>query len=75
MSSKHPNIGALYGSQPTASFLGLPSCSDIGKLDAEIAIVAAGCATPYPSVGAYCGRRAGGHSRRNGELVRHPLAL
>jgi agmatinase len=54
MPAEDRNIGALYGSQPTASFLGLPTCSDLGTLDAEIAIVGAGCATPYPSVGAYC---------------------
>ena len=54
MSAESRNIGALYGSQPTASFLGLPRCPDLGDLDAEIAIIGAGCATPYPSVGAYC---------------------
>ncbi|HLW92985.1 MAG TPA: arginase family protein [Roseiarcus sp.] len=44
----------MFGGQRTDTFLGLPTCSDIGKLDAEVAIIGAGCATPYPSVGAYC---------------------
>ncbi|HYC25197.1 MAG TPA: arginase family protein [Roseiarcus sp.] len=48
------NIGALYGGQSASTFLGLPSRRDFDKLDAEIAIIGAECATPYPSVGAYC---------------------
>jgi agmatinase len=48
------NIGSMYGSSETSTFLGLPACSDIAALDARIAVIGAGCATPYTSVGAYC---------------------
>jgi len=44
----------MYGSQDTGTFVGLPSCSDLAALDADIAILGAGCATPYARVGAYC---------------------
>jgi agmatinase len=54
MSLEGKNIGAMYGSQETNTFLGLPACSDMAALDARIAIIGAGCATPYVSVGAYC---------------------
>src|SRR5580704_5742242 len=54
MSPKEKNIGSMYGSRETSTFLGLPACSDLTALDARIAIVGAGCATPYASVGAYC---------------------
>jgi agmatinase len=52
--SEDRNIGAMYGSQKTNTLLGLPACSDIDKLEADVAIIGAGCATPYASVGAYC---------------------
>jgi agmatinase len=54
MSSNERNIGAMFGSAETRTFLGLPACNDIATLEADVAIVGAGCATPYPSVGAYC---------------------
>ena len=54
MASKELNIGSMYGSRETSTFLGLPACSDLTTLDARIAILGAGCATPYASVGAYC---------------------
>ena len=54
MSPREKNIGTMFGSARTNTFLGLPACNDIATLDAEIAIVGAGCATPYMSVGAYC---------------------
>jgi agmatinase len=54
MPSDGKNIGTMYGSPETATFLGLPACSDLAALDAEIAVIGAGCATPYRSVGAYC---------------------
>ncbi len=54
MAPKEQNIGSMYGSRETSTFLGLPACSDLTALDARIAIVGAGCATPYASVGAYC---------------------
>src|SRR5580692_2126554 len=55
MSPKEKNIGSMYGSRETSTFLGLPACSDLAALDARIAVIGAGCATPYASVGAYCG--------------------
>jgi agmatinase len=54
MSLEPRNIGVMFGSRAADTFLGLPACSDLNKLDADIAIIGAGCATPYPSVGAYC---------------------
>jgi agmatinase len=54
MSSTERNIGAMYGSRDVGTFLGLPSCSNLRALDADIALFGAACATPYPRVGAYC---------------------
>src|ERR1700722_6585938 len=54
MAGQERNIGAMFGSQKTNTFLGLPACLDINKLDADVAILGAGCATPYATVGAYC---------------------
>ena len=36
------------------SFLGLPLCRDLSRLDADIALIGAAGCTPYPSVGFYC---------------------
>ena len=36
------------------SFLGLPQCRDLNRLDADIALIGAAGCTPYPSVGFYC---------------------
>ncbi|SDR61326.1 agmatinase [Rhizobiales bacterium GAS191] len=54
MPTEEQDIGSMYGSQKTSTFLGLPSCPDLNTLDADIAVLGAGCATPYTSVGAYC---------------------
>ncbi|MFI5011788.1 MAG: arginase family protein [Hyphomicrobiales bacterium] len=54
MPPSEKNIGSMYGSRETSTFLGLPACSDMAALEARIAIIGAGCATPYASVGAYC---------------------
>jgi agmatinase len=54
MASNEQTIGNMFGSPETGTFLGLPSCPDLSALDADIAILGAGCATPYRSVGAYC---------------------
>lgn len=49
------DLGALFGaSTDSSSFLGLPEVPDLNMVDAPIAIIGAGCATPYASVGAYC---------------------
>jgi len=53
--SKKKNINMLYGSKGAEkSFLGLPMCKNIDKLDADIAIIGAPGASPYKSVGPYC---------------------
>lgn len=50
-----PNLGALYGATgETKTFLGLEPCSNLDELRAPVAILGAGGATPYVSVGAYC---------------------
>jgi len=49
-----PNLAALYGATETSTFLGLPSCPDLSKLEAPIALIGVPGATPYASVGAYC---------------------
>src|ERR1700722_7361161 len=54
MASNEQTIGNMFGRKETGTFLGLPSCPDLSALDADIAILGAGCATPYRSVGAYC---------------------
>lgn len=49
------SIDMLYGSGLGAkSFMGLPRCKDLKKLDADVAIIGAPCASPYKSVGPYC---------------------
>lgn len=53
--SKKKSINMLYGSKDAEkSFLGLPMCKDVNKLDADIAIIGAPGASPYKSVGPYC---------------------
>jgi len=54
MPSKDRTVGSMFGARETGTFLGLPARSDLSALDARIAILGAGCATPYASVGAYC---------------------
>jgi agmatinase len=47
-------IGQMYGSGSVTTFMGLPGASDFANVEPGIAIIGAPCATPYPSVGAYC---------------------
>ena len=54
MPQKKQDIGTMFGSGDTGTFLGLPSCPDLELLNGGIAILGVGCATPYASVGAYC---------------------
>ena len=54
MKAEERTIGAMLGGQKTGTFLGLPSCADLATLEADVAILGASCATPYPSVGPYC---------------------
>lgn len=52
---KKKSIDMLYGSKGgDKSFMGLPQCKNLSKLDADIAIIGIPCATPYKSVGPYC---------------------
>lgn len=48
------SLGEMFGAGAAETFLGLPRCRDLGRLDARIALIGADCATPYDSVGAYC---------------------
>ncbi len=48
-----PDLGALFGAQDTATFLGLEPCDDLNTAGASSAFIGAPCATPYGSVGAY----------------------
>lgn len=49
-----PSVAAVFGAAAVETFLGLPSCPDLERLDAGIAILGVPCATPYPAAGAYC---------------------
>ncbi len=45
----------MYGAGAGAqSFLGLPLCRDLARLEADIALIGAAGCTPYASVGFYC---------------------
>jgi len=44
----------MYGSGPTRSFLGLPACEALTRLNADAVVLGIPAATPYPSVGSYC---------------------
>ncbi len=56
MSRNEQDIGTMFGSRDTGTFFGLPSCAEMGALDADIAILGIAGATPYRSVGAYCAK-------------------
>src|ERR1051326_1923695 len=47
-------IGAMFGASTPGTFLGLPKASIAGAASADVAILGAPAATPYPSVGPYC---------------------
>lgn len=49
-----PDLGALFGSTPASTFLGIEACTDLDSLTAPIAVIGAPCASPYSAVGAYC---------------------
>lgn len=48
------SLGQMFGAGEVDTFAGVPKCRDLSRLRAPIAIVGAGCATPYASAGAYC---------------------
>lgn len=54
MPNQERDIGTMFGSRDTGTFLGVPACRDLKSLEAGVAILGIGCATPYPRVGAYC---------------------
>ena len=60
------DLADMFGGGETARFLGLPA-AELAALEADLVIYGADCATPYPSVGAYC---AGGPAAiRAGETI------
>jgi agmatinase len=49
------DLGTMFGAAPGGTFLGLPATSTFGAAErADVVLIGAGSATPYPSVGAYC---------------------
>ena len=47
-------IERMFGATEVETFLGLPRWRDLSRLEADIALIGAGMATPYVSVGPYC---------------------
>jgi len=47
-------LGAMFGAGRVDTFMGLPACRDLSRLEARIVIMGAAGCTPYPSVGFYC---------------------
>jgi len=54
MKQQARSIGQMYGAKPSDTFMGLPRCTDLARLDLPVALIGAPCATPYRSVGPYC---------------------
>ena len=52
--SESSTIGAMFGSVSRGTFLDLPTASVADGARADVAILGAPAATPYPSVGPYC---------------------
>lgn len=48
------DISNMFGGEGVETFMGVPRCDDLDAPDAAVALLGAPCATPYPSVGAYC---------------------
>ncbi len=49
-----PSLGEMFGARPVETFMGVPRCRDLSRMDARIALMGADCATPYKAGGAYC---------------------
>ncbi|MCU0910703.1 MAG: arginase family protein [Rhodobacteraceae bacterium] len=47
-------LETMFGAGEVETFLGLPRWRDLSRLEADIALIGAGMATPYSSVGPYC---------------------
>jgi len=54
MADRSLTIGSMFGAADASTFMGLPACANLQDLRADIALLGAPGATPYPSVGAYC---------------------
>ncbi|HEX9857444.1 MAG TPA: arginase family protein, partial [Paracoccaceae bacterium] len=48
------SLGQMFGAGRVETFMGLPACRDLARLNARIAVIGAAGCTPYPSVGFYC---------------------
>jgi agmatinase len=49
------NLGAMFGADGLGdTFMGLPRCRDLSRLDVKMALIGADGCTPYASVGSYC---------------------
>jgi agmatinase len=47
-------LGAMFGAGQAETFMGVPRCRDLSRMEARIALIGADGCTPYPSVGSYC---------------------
>jgi agmatinase len=47
-------LGAMFGAGDVDTFMGLPRCRDLSRLDVRMALIGADGCTPYESVGFYC---------------------
>jgi agmatinase len=47
-------LGAMFGAGQAETFMGLPRCRDLSRLEARIAVIGADGCTPYATVGSYC---------------------
>jgi agmatinase len=54
MDEQRTNLGSMFGAEASDTFLGLPTAPLNEGAKADIAILGAPAATPYPSVGPYC---------------------
>ncbi|MGB8812843.1 MAG: arginase family protein [Paracoccaceae bacterium] len=48
------SLGQMFGAGRVETFMGLPLCRDLSRLQAKVAVIGAAGCTPYPSVGFYC---------------------
>lgn len=48
------SLGTMFGAGKVETFMGLPRCRDLSRLEAQICLLGAAGCTPYPSVGFYC---------------------
>lgn len=53
------SLSEMFGGGAAETFLGLPRCRDLSRLDAHIVLLGASGCTPYPRVGFYCAEGPG----------------